>query len=58
MSKYRLEMTHGQDQRTVEADKYIEHDGWLIFYRKPATGGMVEHLRVCLKYVVCMETVQ
>lgn len=58
MSEYtfRVEVTHGQDQREVNADKFAEQDGWLVFYRKPPTGGIVEYWRVRLECVVSMET--
>jgi hypothetical protein len=58
MKKYRIEVTHGQDQRLVEADDWIQIDDWLVFYRKPATGGTIEYWRVRLEHVVSMETVQ
>jgi hypothetical protein len=56
MTEYRVEVTAGQDIRIVEADEYIEIDGWIIFLRKPPQGGTVEYWRVQRSYVVSMET--
>ena len=58
MSEYtfRVEVMHGQDQREVNADKFAEQDGWLVFYRKPPQGGTIEYWRVRLDCVVSMET--
>lgn len=58
MSEYtfRVEVMHGQDQREVDADKFAEQDGWLVFYRKPLQGGLNEYWRVRLECVVSMET--
>ena len=53
---FRVEVMHGQDQREVNADKFMEHDGWLVFYRKPPQGGTIEYWRVRLDCVVSMET--
>jgi len=58
MNKYRIEMTQGQDQRLIEADSWREDDNWLVFYRKPSQGGIVEYWRAQSKFVVCIETVK
>lgn len=59
MKTFRIEMKHGQEHRTVEADSYSSGDafGWMIFYRKPPQGGTVEYWRVRLESVISMETV-
>lgn len=53
---FRVEMTHGQDQRVVEADRFANLDGWVIFYRARPQGGEVEYWRAKLDCVVSMET--
>jgi len=59
MKRYKVEMTHGQDQRLVEADSVRQIDDWLIFYRLPPQGGpALEHWRVRIECVVSMETVR
>ena len=58
MSTFRIEMKHGQDMRTVEADSFNSNEhGWMIFYRKPPQGGTREYWRVRLESIVSMETV-
>lgn len=55
--QYRLEVTHGQDQRTIDADSVVVGDEWLTFYRgNPQGGPHVEHWRVRKDLVACMET--
>ena len=56
MTRYNIEMTHGQDLRVIEADYFRIDDDWLIFLRRPATGGVVEYWRVRRTYVVSLET--
>lgn len=56
MTTFKLEMTSGQEQRIVEADSWRIDDDWLVFYRKPATGGYAEYWRVQRGFVVCFET--
>ena len=56
MKTYRLEMRTGQDFRHVEADGWKQGDGWMIFFRKPPSGGTVEYWRVQISDVVSMET--
>lgn len=53
---YRVEMLHGQDIRVVEADSFMQVDGWIIFSRARAIGGMAEYWRAKLDCVVAMET--
>lgn len=55
---FRVEMTHGQDIRQVEADLFNQMDDWIIFYRKPPQGGVVEYWRARKECVVAMETVR
>jgi len=57
MTTFRIEVKYGQPQRMVEADTFCEVDGWLIFYRKPPTGGTQEYWRVRLEGILAMETV-
>ncbi len=56
MADFRIEMRIGQDMRHVEADHFVEQDGWWIFYQKPPQGGKREYWRVCASDVVSMET--
>lgn len=53
---FRVEMRVGQDFRNVEAHFWQQYDGWMIFYRRPPTGGTVECWRVQCCDVVSMET--
>lgn len=57
MTTFRLEMRSGQDMREVDADKWSEIEGWLVFYRQPAVGGFIrEYWRVQRSDVISMET--
>lgn len=56
MATFRIEVTHGQDQREVEADAFASEGEWLIFYRNPPQGGRREYWRIRTECVVCMET--
>ena len=57
MTKFRIEMKHGQDMREVEADSFNpDIQGWMIFYREPPQGGRREYWRVRLESVVSMES--
>lgn len=56
MPTYRVEVMHGQDQREVTAESFSFHDGWMIFWRRPAQGGTKEYWRVRTECVVAMET--
>jgi len=59
MTKFKIEMKHGQDQRIVEADGFRSdtESGWLIFYSNPAVGGQRrEYWRARLEHVVCVES--
>ena len=56
--RYRVEMKFGQDQREVDADGWTEDDGWMIFYRKPPQGGIIECWRVHTDCVIAVETVR
>lgn len=53
---FRVEMLHGQDQREVDADSFMQVDGWLIFSRTRPQGGLIEYWRAKLDCVVSMET--
>lgn len=54
---YRVEMTHGQDQREVDADGFSQEGDWLVFYRQPPQGGpSLEYWRARMGCVVSMET--
>lgn len=53
---FRVEMTHGQDMRHVDADFHKTIDGWLIFYRKSPQGGVEEYWRARIEAVVSIET--
>lgn len=57
-AKFRLEMRVGQDVRDIEADAFAFQDQWMIFYRKPPTGGTKEYWRVQTADVVSMETIR
>lgn len=57
MNTYRLEMLHGQDMRTVQADTFVIHENWLVFHRRPAMGGSREYWRTRIDCVVSVETV-
>lgn len=58
MTKFRVELKHGQDLRIIEADRYDSNDnGWMIFYRKRLQGGIEEYWRVRLDCVISMETI-
>jgi hypothetical protein len=55
--QYRIEVMHGQDQRTVDADSVAVVEEWLIFYRaNPQGGSPIEYWRVRKDLVACMET--
>lgn len=56
MFTFNLEMLQGQSPRYVDADSFKWVDGWMVFYRKLATGGTIEYWRVRLEFVVSMET--
>lgn len=56
-SQFRVEMSEGQDMRLVDADTMSSENEWLIFYRKPPQGGMVEYWRAALRCVVSVETI-
>lgn len=54
---YRLEVTHGQDIREVDADGYSQEGDWLVFYRDNPQGGRgLEYCRFRSDCVVSMET--
>lgn len=55
-NRYRVEVKFGQDIRQVDADNFAESGDWLIFYRKPPQGGLVEYWRVRMDCIVAMET--
>jgi hypothetical protein len=59
VSVFKIEMKVGQEQRLVDADRFsaTTEEGWIIFYRKPPTGGIVEYWRARLEHVVSMETI-
>ena len=44
--KYQLEVRVGQDIRAIDADKWMESEGWFIFFVAPPTGGMREVFRI------------
>jgi len=52
---FRLEVTHGQDIREVNADSWAQQEGWMIFYRNPPQGGSREYCRFRTDCVVSME---
>ena len=55
--KYRIEMTHGQDTRIVDADLMVPHEGWMIFYQnEPQGGSKVEYWRARIECIVSIET--
>ena len=52
-----IEVRGDSIRREVEADKWMEADGWLIFLRLPAEGGSArEYWRIQRSEVVSMET--
>ena len=46
MTEYKVEMRIGQDNRYVEASHWKFSDGWIVFYRMPPQGGVIEYWRV------------
>lgn len=54
--QFHVEMRVGQGLRVVNADSFTSDDHWLIFYRKPPQGGLLEYWRVRIDVVAGMET--
>lgn len=58
--QYTLELSHPTNpvrpDRVVEADHAEFVGDWLVFFRRPPTGGSVEFLRISSRFVQSMET--
>lgn len=56
MISYKLEMLPEGEERLIEADRFTIEDEWILFWRKPAIGGILEYWRVRSSFVVAIET--